>query len=339
MHYHYSIGMFYQLSCSHGVQDVQALTMICSHLRNFPKPGASWILTQTTLTVAIELGLHRSATTWASGVTSNPLDLEMRKRIFWSLLIMDITLSGKLGRPMSFRMEDFDIELPQEVADEQLSESGIDTSIPATCQHTVGIHAMRLSLLYMELYSTIYAVRRQPEKYIQTVNSLEAKLQAWKDALSPDYKRADLEGQDQIHALYVEKWGYEFRLLLRHPSVALTNDEYFNSENMRICVESSRQMLAVVKQLLNFRSLDTTWYSCATYVLAVTTTIFSQYEKRGEVAQADLTALKEEMDTWLMVMAGVGTLLGKFRSFFKVVHSTNPHRLRNPAPRCSQRRY
>ena len=68
MHYHYSLGQFYQLSCSHTVQDVQALTLLCIHIRNFPKPGASWIPSQTTMSLAIELGLHRSATKWARDV-------------------------------------------------------------------------------------------------------------------------------------------------------------------------------------------------------------------------------------------------------------------------------
>jgi hypothetical protein len=88
LHYHYSLGMFYQLSCSHTVQDVQALALICGHLRNFPKPGASWMLTQTTLALAIELGLHRSAKRWAAEAMPNPLDVEMRKRIFWSIMMI-----------------------------------------------------------------------------------------------------------------------------------------------------------------------------------------------------------------------------------------------------------
>src|SRR3954454_14616135 len=110
MHYHYSLSFFYQLCCSHTVQDVQALTLICAHLRNFPKPGASWMLCQTTMSLAIELGLHRSSKKWAADITPNPLDVEMRKRTFWSLLAIDVSLSGKLARPR-MRFEDFDVEI------------------------------------------------------------------------------------------------------------------------------------------------------------------------------------------------------------------------------------
>jgi hypothetical protein len=313
MHYHYSLGMFYQLSCSHTFQDVQALTLICSHLRNFPKPGASWILTQTTISLALELGLHRSSKRWTPDTIPNPLDVEMRKRTFWALLTIHVTLSGKLGRPMPLRIEDFDVEMPEKVDDELLSENGLDTSKPGKCLHEIGLQAIRLLPLFMELYSTIYAVRRSPENCIPTINRLEAKLRAWRDGLPPDLVKGQAgenEQEGRVFALYAQMFALEFRLLLRHPAVATTNDAKFNAESMRLCVESSRQMLSVVRQLQKFRSLDTTWYNSAVYVMAITTTLFAQWDKRGETSAADLAALREEMDLWLEIMGDVGSLLG-----------------------------
>jgi Fungal specific transcription factor domain len=313
MHYHYSLSMFYNLSCSHTVQDVQALTLICSHLRNFPKPGASWILTQTTMSLAIELGLHRSAKRWTPDTVPNPLDVEMRKRTFWALLAIHVTLSGKLGRPMPFRIEDFDVEMPEPLDDELLTEDGLDTSRPGKCIHEIGLQAIRLLPLFMELYSTIYAVRRSPENYIPTINRLEAKLRAWQEGLPPDLVKGQAgenEQEGRVFALYALMWALEFRLLLRHPSVSATTDATFNAESMRICVESSRKMLGVVRQLQKFRSLDTTWYNSAVYVCAITTTLFAQWDKRKDASAADLAALREEMDIWLDIMGDVGSLLG-----------------------------
>lgn len=314
MHYHYCLGMFYALTCSHTFQDVQALTLICAHLRNLPKPGASWMMTQTTLALAVELGLHRSAKRWASESMPNPLEVEMRKRTFWSLLAIDTTLSGKLGRPMTFRNEDMDVELPDPVDDELLSESGLDTSKPGKCLHLVGLSAYRILPLFLELYSTIYAVRRRPESYIPQVNRLEGLLRDWKEGLPAELVKGEAGPSDQegrVFALYTQVWALEFRLLLRHPAVSLTSDASFNAASMRICVESARQMLAVVRQLQKMKSLDTTWYNSTVYVMAITTTLFDQWDRRGETSGADLAALKEEMDMWLDVMGDVGALLGK----------------------------
>jgi hypothetical protein len=314
MHYHYSLSMFYQLSCSHTFQDVQALTLICSHLRNFPKPGASWILTQTTMSLALELGLHRSEKLCPTDKRPNDLDLEMRKRTFWGLLAIHVTLSGKLGRPMPFRIEDFDVEMPENIDDDLLSENGLDRSRPGKCLHEIGLQAIRLLPLYMELYSTIYAARRSTDNYIPTINRLEAKLRTWREGLPSDLVKGEAgqnEQEGRVFALYAQMWALEFRLLLRHPSVCATTDPTFNTESMRICVESSRQMLGVVRQLQKFRSLDTTWYNTAVYVMAITTTLFGQWEKRNETSAADLAALREEMDIWLDIMGDVGSLLGK----------------------------
>lgn len=313
-HYHYSLSMFFQLSCSHTVQDVQALTLICAHLRNFPKPGASWILTQTTMSLAIELGLHLSSSRWVGVSEPNHLDIEMRKRTFWAILMIHVTLSGKLGRPISIRSEDFDVEIPEPIDDELLSEAGVDTSRPGVCRHEIGLQAMRLIPLFMELYNTMYAVRRYPDTYISTVNSLESKIRAWKDNLPPNLVRGELGEshlEGRVFALYAEMWVLEFRLLLRHPSVEMTDDKAFKAENMRACLECSREMLERVTELQAFNSLDTTWYNTAVYVMAITTTLFATYAKE-KTSAADITTLRSDMDRWLSIMGDQGRLLGEF---------------------------
>ncbi|RFU32708.1 hypothetical protein B7463_g3610, partial [Scytalidium lignicola] len=325
LHYHYALSLFYQLSCSHTAQDVQALTLICSHLRNFPKPGASWILTQNTISLAIELGLHRSVKRWAPEFTPNLLDIEIRKRTFWSILGIHVTLSGKLGRPMVLRLEDFDVELPEAIDDDQLSENGLETPPSGRCYHKIGLQVFKMLPLYMEMYSTIYAVRRHPETYIATVSSLEGKLRDWKEGIPPELVKGEA-GQDsqegRVFALYAQAWALEFRLLLRHPSVSMTTDASFNAESMRICVESARQMLSIVRQIQKLKSLDTTWYNSAVYVMAITTTLFGQWEKRDETTAADLAALREEMDLWLDIIGDIGAYLGsgtRLREAVKVV--------------------
>jgi hypothetical protein len=321
LHYHYSLSMFYQLLCSHTWQDVQALTMICIHLRNFPKPGASWILTSITLSLAIELGMHRSAKRWSPEHTPNALDIEQRKRTWWSLLVIHITLSGKLGRPMPLKLIDFDIEYPDLIDDDFISEAGIDTSRPGRCIHSIGLTGWKLSPLFMELYDTIYAVRRSPETYIQTVNRLEAELQSWLDNRPSEIIKGESgfnEQEGRVFALYAQIWALEFRLLLRHPSVSMTLDANFNAESMRICLDCSRQMLNIVVQLQKLKSLDTTWYNTSVYVMAITLTLFAQWEKRNETTAADLAALRAEMDTWLDIMGEMGNLLGGSLSSFAI---------------------
>ncbi|TAQ91549.1 hypothetical protein B7494_g27 [Chlorociboria aeruginascens] len=323
MHYHYSLSMFHQLMSGHKLEHIQALSMINLYLRAFPKPGASWILTQITMASAVELGLHRSVKNLSPEVMPNPLEIELRKRTFYCLFAVHVTISGKLGRPMNFRLEDFDVEMPEAMDDLLLSEDGLDTSVPGKCLHLTGIQVMKIGPLFLELYSTIYAVRRSPETYIATVNNLESKLRAWKDGLPPELAPNNHTDQEnRVFQLYCSMWALEFRLLLRHPSVSLTNDKKFNAESLRICVECSRQMLSAVRQIQKLKSFDTTWYNTTVYVMAITTSLFGQWENRSRTSSADLTALRAEMELWLDIMGEVGLLLGSgthLRDAVKVV--------------------
>ena len=143
-HYHYALSFFPRLMASHTLQDVQALTMISLHLRSFPKPGACWMLSATTLNLAIELGLHRSAKRWAPMLPKRSfLEIEMRKRIFWSIYTIHTIVGGKLGRPMALRHEDFDVEIPQAVDDELLTAEGIDNPREGKCGFLVGIESIQ----------------------------------------------------------------------------------------------------------------------------------------------------------------------------------------------------
>jgi hypothetical protein len=242
---------------------------------------------------------------------------------------------------MPFRMEDFDVEMPEEIDDDLLTENGLDTSRRGRCLHNIGLQAIRLIPLYMELYSTIYAVRRPSENYISTIDRLEAKLRIWRDGLPSELVNGEAgqnEQEGRVFALYAQIWALEFRLLLRHPSVSATTDAVFNAESMRTCVESSRQMLQVVRQLQKFRSLDTTWYNSAVYVMAITTTLFAQWDKRDETSAADLAALREEMDIWLEIMGDVGSLLGK-SNYTCTRGCSNHFRIWESPPRSCPSRY
>ncbi|KZF24441.1 hypothetical protein L228DRAFT_245371 [Xylona heveae TC161] len=313
LHYHYALGFFYQLMSGHTLQDIQALTLICAHLRTFPKPGASWMATSLTMTLAIELGLHRSAKRWGqTDQQKNLLEIEMRKRIFYSVLAILVSLSGKLGRPMPLRIEDFDVELPEAVDDDLLSEAGLDTSKPGRCNFAVGVEAFKILPIFIELYSHIYAVRRSPQTYVETVRRLETKLQRWQDQLPVELTQpASSEKQEgRVFAIYLDMWALELRLLLRHPSVSLTASPEFNNENLDVCLKSARQMLHNMRQLQKYKSLDTTWYNSAVYLMAITTTLFVEWEKRDQRTAADLASLREEMNFSLDILGDVGGVLG-----------------------------
>jgi hypothetical protein len=69
----------------------------------------------------LALGLHRRRFSQTLGATSGLIEIEHRKRVFWSAYTLDRYLSVILGRPRIFRDEDVDQHLPSRINDADLT--------------------------------------------------------------------------------------------------------------------------------------------------------------------------------------------------------------------------
>ncbi|KAK3395737.1 hypothetical protein B0T20DRAFT_44400 [Sordaria brevicollis] len=307
-HYHWCLSKFFELAVSQTVTAVQALAMLASHTRNFPKPGCSFTIANFAMMKAIELNFHRSNKI-PNGGTS--IENELRKRVWWSILGIIITLNGRLGRPMPITLEEFDIEFPIAIADEYLTEDGVsDPSKIGQCCYQIGLAGFRAVPLYMEMYSSIYSVRRDPQKYLDVVRELEQAMEKLRSEL-PDCLRVEkCQPTDQVFALYTQVICLEFKLCLRHPSVCLEKDKKFCAENTRICEETARELLKVLGQLLKLKSLDTTWYQLSVYVASVLSILVANWERRYEITRAEIVTLRADMALGLEIIGEIGRLLG-----------------------------
>lgn len=313
-HYHYALGFFPELLAGRTLEDVQALAMISAQMRSFAKPGACWMVTSMALNVAIELGLHRSAKCWASTAPNKTvLELEMRKRVFWSIFLIHIYVSGKLGRPMALGECDLDVELPTALNDEAISENGIDSSKTDSCGFLVGLEAFKSNLIFLDMYNSIYTVRRSPSTYEDTLQRLERRIDHWRQQWPEELKVGSSLNKEnyRVEARYVMIWELELRLLLRHPSLELTSSSLIFEENLSICMGASKNMLEHVQWLQRHKSLDTNWQTNVTYVLALSTTLYGHWVRKERISIDDIHILRDDMDGWLGVMGEVGSLIGK----------------------------
>ncbi|KAH8203568.1 hypothetical protein TruAng_002316 [Truncatella angustata] len=307
-HYHFALSKFFDLATSKTFQDLQALTIIAAHTRSFPKPDCSSMVTWICLGMALELGLHRSMPNQKAGTH---LENEMRKRVWWSIILMTVTLHGRMGKPMPIRLEDMDVEFPEMIPDELLTKDGVDTSKTGKCLYEIGIVGFRMTAIYLDMYATMYCAKRDPATYPAMVEELEARIATWQEELPESLKPSESsEGHDEMFALYAQYVVHEFRLCLRHPSVALTDDPKFLAENSRVCEKAAKDMLNVAYKLYKLKSQDSTWYSVAEYVAAMFTSLAVVWERRHETDQAEVSALREDMDTWLVILADSCDLMG-----------------------------
>jgi hypothetical protein len=309
-HWNFACSRVTRLMKGHTLQDMQGLALICAQLRAFPRPGACWMFTNTVLGLAIELGLHRSVTAW-QGIPAqqDPHTIELRKRIFWSLMMMHVPVSGKLGRPMPLRLEDFDIEIPEEAHDFLPEEAHFDEW--RKCSFRSGVWGFVLLKVQIKVYSSIYSIGSNTATYDANVKRLEKELKdtvnSFPDELNGGPKTKD---EDRVTALYLSLAATSCQLLIHHPALCRSLSPQVMSNNLDACLDASHKMLSIAVQMKRLNSLDSTLYWNMDFLASMFTMLFVYHERRDRLSTNDLRGLRQAMEGWLDVMGFVGNLLG-----------------------------
>lgn len=312
-HYHFALSKLYDIYSCTSFEALQGLALIALHTRSFPKPGCGSIVANMALHRALELNLHRR--TKSPGEPTN-LSNELRKRAFWCILTVVVAINGKRGYPLSISVQDFDVDFPEPIADELLSDDGVDTSRTLPCPYEIAICGYKMVPIMMEMYTNMFSVRRDQSNYKAIVAALEAQARNW-EAQLPDSLRlsgSTAHEHDMLGPLFARSFFLEFRLHLRHPSLAMTDDKDMLTENTRICEEAAKEYLETVEQLSKMKALDTTWYQMSVYCVAILSMLVPQWERRFEITQKEVTRLRNEMDRWMNIVKEMSLLLGKCHS-------------------------
>ena len=320
-YYHYSLGFWPELKAGETLEDLEALALFCVFSRNFPKPGFSWGLCRQILNKAIELKYHRCPTRDPSPAVSklNFVERERRKRVFWSLLTLNINISMKLDLPLPITMADIDLDFPLEVEDSELTPDGIITPTSGKCTIRPAIFLCKLMPLWVALYNDVLRVRKPGSNYVAVIHDLEYRLSHWEADMLRDNGRL-WEGGDwtlHISRLLLESWACEFRLVLHHPTLDISESSGFESHNLDLCHKAAQKLLGNVKELtITYKAADYTWHMTSVYVLAIGVTMHVNRQRKGRLTQENILFVEQELNAWLLVVGAAGKILSK--AFFAV---------------------
>ncbi len=312
-HYHLALAYWHQLEMSSSLPALQVMALICIYLNNAANPHLASRVTRVVLQRAIALDYHRSSNRQDAHL--GVLELEMRKRVFWTVLALDVRLSSRIGLPMPLRRADIAAELPLAVDDQQLSANGIDTSQAGTCAFGVALEIFKLVPLWIDLFATMYTPLRNPEPafYGETVVRLGRQLEGWRAAWPELVQRPmaeDNAGQAALAHLLILQ--HEFILLLRHPATAVTNENRIIRDNFRECIGAAKVMLTQSEKIDQLGRLDTAWSSAAGIISAAATQIYCQWY--GPLTVTKLKPLRRDVERWLGLIDRMSRLMGMHAS-------------------------
>lgn len=310
--YHYALSFYSELLLGDSLANMQALALFLVHARNLPKPGNSWNLSSMILTRAIELDYHRSSNKIVLPPDQrNVLSIELRKRVFWSILGIQVTIAVKMGRPMAISPKDMDVELPHAVLDSEITDQGV-LSRSGNCDFWGHIFLSKKLPLLIDLYERVILVRKSEAEYHRDIDELDTQITKWRHDWDQVTANQTKNGSYKIATHLIDLWYAEFRLVLHHPRLCTSHVAEVHEKNLDICLEASRSILQNLMSLIvDFKGADFTWHFVSGYVLAMGMAMHVYNKRREHLDEETLNKMKHELNEWLFVIRSADHFMSK----------------------------
>ncbi|KAJ6109580.1 hypothetical protein N7486_001815 [Penicillium sp. IBT 16267x] len=141
------------------------------------------------MAASLQMGLHR-----CQPEAMNPVEREIRKRIFWTIRTMETYIVAILGLPMIVTDDDVDQEMPLEVDDQCLTKQCVVSMPDGQVSMIAGVNAhTRLIRILGKIVTDVYPTKRMENEaskntraYIVSdakVREVERALQYWARSL------------------------------------------------------------------------------------------------------------------------------------------------------------
>ncbi|KAG0688640.1 hypothetical protein C6P40_000725 [Pichia californica] len=123
--------------------------------------GDLWHLGRFSMSLAMELGVHRFNPDWDFGEMKN----ELRNRLFWCTYILERTIAMKFGRGLSLRKQAIDTPIPHLLKDDYVSDNTIFNpeflNVYDQIQFKPSILLINICEIYGDMLETVYISRTE----------------------------------------------------------------------------------------------------------------------------------------------------------------------------------
>ncbi|KAJ5765930.1 hypothetical protein N7520_005489 [Penicillium odoratum] len=234
------------------VASIEAMLLMVLYNLRSTSNSSVWYMIGLAMRTCVDFGFHRES----RYKRLRPHEAELRRRLFWSVYIIERYTAWSLGRPFSIAEEEIDAEPPSNIDDsltnDDLLERIINNDLAGQGSQTqhgkLGrfIASIQLQRIVSQIHTRIYRVDKHVSSLLHEVAPLLAALQGFKDSLSS----LDLHEGDFVHM----HWNNSVRILLQ-PFIGILNPQ---DKLLNTCLYASGQMCQFFKKL---RQRDSSGYS------------------------------------------------------------------------------
>ncbi|UPX18688.1 uncharacterized protein EKO05_0008980 [Ascochyta rabiei] len=223
------------------------------------------------------LGLHeeKTVTRGPGGRPADPLEVDMRRRLFWSLLTMDYGLSHSLGRPAHFaaRREHIDVNFAELVDDVYISRERISPAPQASLKKWIGIHFYKMRLLQLEIRKKLYQRKTDEPQDDQHpwFAEMQNKIEAWRDT-SPD-----MDGGSGLNKVWFIGRYNTMVVFIYRPSPQVPRPSL---QAALRCYDACQYNIHMSKRQIDMKLVDVTWIFVQSIFMCINTMLWTlSYEK------------------------------------------------------------
>jgi Fungal specific transcription factor domain/Fungal Zn(2)-Cys(6) binuclear cluster domain len=227
---------------SHSIHNIEAMALLVLYSLRSPSNSGIWYMVGLAMRTAVDLGLHREE--HYRNIT--PYKSELRRRLFWSIYLLERVVALSLGRPFSIADRDIDTKLPFDFDDstrdddiiaQTLANPSTSMGSRPTTNLTLWINYIQIKRFESRIQSTVYRVDKPVSSLFPKVASLLSSLETWERNLpnltvsENDYTRL--------------QWNKAIQLLLQ-PFLSTLNP---HDKLIERCLKASGQICEIFKRM------------------------------------------------------------------------------------------
>ncbi|KAI9369956.1 fungal-specific transcription factor domain-containing protein [Aspergillus egyptiacus] len=254
------------------LKSLQCLVLIAQYSLLTPTRTAAYWVVGMAIKLCQELGLTEEATITESrtGKRLDPLEVDMRRRLFWIVTSMEFGLSHSLGRPSCYSVshDHIHVKFFEPVDDKYITREGIHPDAKPVLPKCIAIHFFKMRLLQLEIRRTLYLNKRERPLDDQDpwFSQMLAKIDHWMASCPKHDGGSGLSGkwfQGRMNTMIV----FMFR-----PSPQIPEPSVYAA---RKCYEASVYNVFMHREQIATGSVDLTWIFTQSLFMALNTILWS----------------------------------------------------------------
>ncbi|RFU28113.1 hypothetical protein B7463_g8221, partial [Scytalidium lignicola] len=308
--YDYTPARFYRAAMSvsrecfagTSMASLQCVLLLTVHSLTTPAQVNVWTMVHICMANCIDIGIHREF----GDTTQLPAAYwNTRRFVFWSVYSLDRSVASIQGRPLGFRDETFDVEIPaaKDLESERQSESigFFHPRYSTTATAPYSIHRFKLDRYISEIKLLLYHLPTGLNSFVWPTDldgwqaDMHTRLRDWQAELANVSHQLDQEmPQDECRRLCtkLEVQFHAAMMLLYQPSQVYPVP---SEASLSLCFRSASQRLRGYSVLHEMDNLRQSWRSVQSVFASGATMIYCFWTSKAVQESTTLTEMSRDL--------------------------------------------